>query len=450
MIGVGEPWYAPGRMSASSRDTLADETPLVEGASTLLGEREQGDDEGDPFGDLGPGSTVGERYLLERVLGRGSTGVVFEASHVVIGKRVALKCLHPQHATLRNVVARFFREAKIAATVEHPNVIQVFDGGRDGDVLFLAMERLEGESLGDRLDRGPLPIAQAVELFVAIMDGVAAVHERGVVHRDLKPDNIFLAKDRTGAAITPKVLDFGISKLKEPGLRELTGMNMVMGTPYYMAPEQIASARDVDARADVYSLGVMLYVALMGAGPYGNDSVLDVFRRAQSGDPRPFEAMRDEVPEGIVSVVEKAMRPEVGDRYGSVAELRDALALASIARDTDPPEDERRVTVRDLVSPVAGRERGVVVIGAPPRIEEAVTPKDVRIDAASDPARIENRSTLAMGAVDEGGSGARVPSQPPPEVIEVEHLPRWAYAALAGAAIVTLSALAIATLALML
>ncbi|HEY8429972.1 MAG TPA: serine/threonine-protein kinase [Sandaracinaceae bacterium] len=419
-------------MSAGSRDTLSD-AELPDGGATLRPDAPGASVDG--FGDLGPGSTVGERYLLERELGRGTTGIVFEASHLVIGKRVALKCLHPQHSWNATAVARFFREAKIAATVEHPNVIAVFDGGRDGDVLFIAMERLEGESLGDRLDRGPLPLAQAVELFLGIADGVAAVHEKGVVHRDLKPDNIFLAVDRSGALITPKVLDFGISKLKEPGLRELTTMGVVMGTPFYMAPEQIASSRDVDVRADVYSLGVMLYEALMGEVPYANDSVLDLFQRAKSGDPRPFEAMREELPEDIVRIVEKAMRPDRADRFASVAELRDALrAVPIVRRDTDPPpERDHRATLQDVPSPLAGPEPVRRVAGRAPepvRLEEAVTPH--RVDLAPDaPDRIEARPTIGHGP------------------IVVARVPSWVWLALAAAALTTLGALGLALAALL-
>lgn len=354
-MAKGEPQHE------SSRDTIHDDglgsgrtihSTVASGSISI--ELEAPDRDLDAFGDLKPGAQLG-RYRIDGVLGKGATGVVFLASHVVIGKRVALKCLYPQHSASPNAVERFFREAKIAATVEHPNVIQVFDGGRENDVLYLAMERLEGESLADRIDRGALALGDALDVFLGIMDGVAAVHECGVVHRDLKPDNIFLVRTRSGGPGVPKVLDFGISKLKDPGLRELTTLGTVMGTPVYMAPEQISSSRDVDARADVYSLGVMLYEALAGDVPYPEESVIEIFRRAQRGDAEPLERVRPDVPAAVARVVEKAMTPSRDERFASVSEMRDALEGARLA-DTKPaaerpsalPDEDCRATVADL------------------------------------------------------------------------------------------------------
>ena len=436
----------------SSRDTIHDEgegarTNVVEtlpsSSISLEIETDDGEDDDsdlDAFGDLKPGAKLG-RYQIDGVLGKGATGVVFLASHLVIGKRVALKCLYPQHSTSRNAVERFFREAKIAATVEHPNVIQVFDGGREKDVLYLAMERLEGESLADRIDRGKLSVDDALDLFLAIMDGVSAVHERGVVHRDLKPDNIFLVASRTGGSGIPKVLDFGISKLKEPGLRELTTLGTVMGTPFYMAPEQVTNSRDVDARADVYSLGVMLYEALVGDVPYAEESVIEIFRRAQAGDAPPLERERPDVPAPVVRVVEKAMRPDRKDRFASVSDMRDALATARAA-DTKPsrerpsalPEEDRRATVADLPPAPDNRETIADVMSplhAPPplRIEEAVTPHS--LSAREDPAE---RPTLALLSA--------------PPLVPMRVVPEWTWWALGVAAAVTFVSIVVAITAL--
>jgi len=440
----------------SSRDTIHDEGA---GASTNVGEElpsssisleietDDGDGDGehdsdlDAFGDLKPGAKLG-RYQIDGVLGKGATGVVFLASHLVIGKRVALKCLYPQHSSSRNAVERFFREAKIAATVEHPNVIQVFDGGREKDVLYLAMERLEGESLADRIDRGKLSVDDALDLFLAIMDGVSAVHERGVVHRDLKPDNIFLVASRTGGAGVPKVLDFGISKLKEPGLRELTTLGTVMGTPFYMAPEQVTNSRDVDARADVYSLGVMLYEALVGDVPYAEESVIEIFRRAQEGDAAPLERARPDVPAAVVRVVEKAMRPRRQDRFATVRDMRDGLAAARTA-DTKPsrerpsalPAEDRRATVADL-PPARDNRETIADVMSPlhalppqPRIEEAVTPHAL---SASDDA--PERPTVALLST--------------PPLVPVPVVPEWTWWALGVAAAVTFVSIVVAITAI--
>lgn len=397
-------------------DTLHDRPLAEHGADSIphLAAPHAADDVLDAFGDLVPGKTLGGRYRIESLIGRGATGVVFEGSHLVIGKRVALKCLYPQRAAERNAVERFFREARIAATVEHPHVIQVFDGGHEGGVLFLAMERLEGESLGERLDRGAMAIDEALEVFGRIMDGVAAVHARGVVHRDLKPDNVYLAHQH-GRALTPKVLDFGISKLKEPG-RDLTALGTVLGTPVYMAPEQIANTRDVDARADVYSLGVMLYEALTGALPYGDDSLVDLFRRSQRGDATPVRALRPEVPPALAQVVEKALRPDPSHRFASVDEMRAAL-LTARRSDTDPsapnlaPGDDPRPTVRGAMSPFA-----------------------YALGAADEP--LMDRPTVPPGSPASGTSPIS------------RRTPRWVPWALAVAGVMTVSGWGIALLAL--
>lgn len=339
----------------------------------------------DPFGDLSTGAELGGRYRLERILGKGATGVVFEASHLVIGKRVALKCLYPHHRTKATAVERFFREARIAATVEHPNVIQVFDGGDEKDTLYLAMELLKGESLGDRIERGPLSVNDAVRIFIGIMDGVAAVHARGVVHRDLKPDNIFLVEPRRASdPPIPKVLDFGISKLKEPGRRELTTLGTVMGTPFYMAPEQMANTRDVDARADVYSLGVMLYEALSGQVPYFAESVLDIFKAAQSDNAPPVEQLRNDVPAELSQIVRRAMRPSREERHASVAEMVKELRRAAVLMGTADLNDDVRETVRDVTSPLIEHERRSTATGS----SEAHTP------AAGGAVPFEERETL--------------------------------------------------------
>ncbi|MCA9609001.1 MAG: serine/threonine protein kinase, partial [Myxococcales bacterium] len=213
------------------------------------------------FEPLRAGQQVG-RYRIERMLGQGATGIVYEASHVVVGRRVALKCLFPHMAAQPVLVQRLFREAQIAAKVEHPNVVQVYDGGRHGETYYLAMELLEGRTLSALIEEGRRPVREVADIMRQVMSGVAAVHDEGVVHRDLKPDNIYLQMipdDPLHHGI-PKVLDFGVSKLKEQGgSSKLTAMGMVMGTPYYMAPEQVTDTSGVDQRADVYSLGVILY-----------------------------------------------------------------------------------------------------------------------------------------------------------------------------------------------
>ncbi|MCB9597931.1 MAG: serine/threonine protein kinase [Sandaracinaceae bacterium] len=306
----------------------------------------------DPFGHLTTGAELGGRYRLERIIGRGACGVVFEASHMVIGKKVAVKCLYPQLRSHPTLVERFFREARIAATVDHPHVIKVFDGGDEKNTLFLAMELLQGETLAERLDRGALAVGDAVEVFLKILDGVAAVHDKGVVHRDLKPENVYMTRAEGAIEGDPKVLDFGVSKLKQPGRKELTVLGAVMGTPYYMAPEQMLSAKDVDARADVYSLGVMLYEAITGELPYDGDNIADIFTAAKAGDWVPLEQTSADVSPLLSRVVEKAMQVDREARFGSVREMHRALLAAHEMGKFDPNMDAAR-TVDDMRSPLA-------------------------------------------------------------------------------------------------
>jgi serine/threonine-protein kinase len=282
--------------------------------------------------DLPNGTIIGGRYTIEGVLGRGAMGVVYSAAHSGIGQRVALKYLNPAAAQNAGSVKRFFRESQIAALVKHRNIVEIFDGGRHGQSHFLVMERLEGRTLSQALTEGQLPLDEIIRVFLETMDGVAAVHERGVVHRDLKPDNVFLTIEngRPQGLGRPKVLDFGVSKLKQPDPSgKLTVTGMVMGTPHYMAPEQFADAGSVDAQADVYSLGIMLYEALTGTVPYDGEGVLSIYRQASEGRAAPIRHVRPGVPPPLEAVVRRAMQPEKRNRFASVQEMREALETAA-------------------------------------------------------------------------------------------------------------------------
>ncbi len=337
-------------MPASLRDALAKKPIQLAGefdfddvgpTEIVSEEAQKALDDLPMFEPLRAGQEVG-RYRIERMLGRGATGVVYEASHVVVGRRVALKCLFPHMAVQPVLVQRLFREAQIAAKVEHPNVVQVYDGGRHGDTFYLAMELLEGRAFSELIEEGRRPVREVVEIVIQVMSGVAAVHEVGVVHRDLKPDNIYLQmipEDPLHPGL-PKVLDFGVSKLKEQGAAgsKLTAMGMVMGTPYYMAPEQVTDTSGVDQRADVYSLGVILYEALAGELPYKGHSVVEIFTQAQDGRPVPIRQLRPEVPPSLEALIARAMCPDKEARFASVHEMKEALEAVDF--DAAEPEEE--------------------------------------------------------------------------------------------------------------
>ena len=230
--------------------------------------------------ELDVGSEVDGRYRIIELIGEGGMGKVYLAEHVEIGKRVALKVLHPSYSRMPDLVERFRREARAASKIGHPNIVDVTDFGAtaDGSVYFV-MEYLEGVELGSVIEReGALDVARALRITGQICRALSAAHREGIIHRDLKPENIFLIT-RDGEADVVKVLDFGIAKTTEAEAareRRLTSPGMAMGTPEYMAPEQ-AAGRPADARTDIYSLGAIMYEMVTGAAA--------VLRRQLHGDP---------------------------------------------------------------------------------------------------------------------------------------------------------------------
>jgi serine/threonine-protein kinase len=249
-------------------------------------------------------ATIGPYRMLRR-LGQGGMGAVYEAVHETIERRVAIKLLHPEYAQNPDVMARFFNEARAVNRIDHPGLVQVSDYGRLPDgVAYIVMEFLKGESLGSRIRNldGALPLAQTLQLARQIADALTAAHEKGIVHRDLKPDNVMIVPD----AVAPggertKLLDFGIAKLAEeaqPG-RPRTRVDAVMGTPHYIAPEQCRKANAVDDKADVYSLGVMLYQMLCGRLPFDGEGAGEILAKHLYEQPPAFGRWSGPSPERI-------------------------------------------------------------------------------------------------------------------------------------------------------
>lgn len=292
-----------------------------------------------PSGDLPvePGMLVGGRWLLLRELGRGATGVVFEASDSA-GQRIAVKVLLPRWRTNETLVERFVREARVLMRIQSPHVGRLIDVGNldvdQGALPFLALEYLEGTDL-DRvlLTKGRVPFQQAFRWCADACDGVAEAHELGVVHRDLKPSNVFLATSGSSAPPTVKVLDFGLATDDVANARasKITQVGRVMGSPYYMAPEQMMSSSDVDPRSDVWSMGATLYELVTGDVPFRGESELEIFANVMTKPPQPMRAGLDEhAPPEVEAVVLKCLRRERGDRFESMRDLATALrAIAS-------------------------------------------------------------------------------------------------------------------------
>ncbi|MDQ3038049.1 MAG: serine/threonine protein kinase, partial [Myxococcota bacterium] len=269
-----------------------------------------------------------DRYRIEAELDSGGFGTVYRARHAVIGRVVALKLLHPSRESSLEVIERFLREARILSAISSPHVVQVIDAGMTEDrQIFLAMELLEGESLAKRIQRaGPLAIRDAIRVAREIAIGLAAAHAAGIVHRDLKPANVFLARTPDGREIA-KVLDFGISKSRGRGGESVITMTgAVLGTPHYMAPEQLHGARDVDGRADLYALAVCLYEMLSGQLPYEASSLESLISQRLSEPHRPLSERSVRLPDALISLVDRGLARDPDARFRSAIEMEAALA----------------------------------------------------------------------------------------------------------------------------
>jgi serine/threonine-protein kinase len=326
------------------------------------------------------GAELEGRYRILRRLGEGGMGAVYEAEHTAIGRRVAIKVLHAHVARMPDAVKRFAREARAAAEIGHPNIVEVFDTGTHLGEPFLVMELLKGETLAERLARPEMvPCEEACGIIGYVLSALAAAHSKGIIHRDLKPENVFLRAGEGEASV--KLLDFGVSKFRRAGatLEQTTQEGIPLGTPAYMAPEQWMGRRDIDHRADLFAVGVMLYELLTGGLPYEGSNQGELFLEIVRGSSMPIgpSLLEEDVPSGLDAVVLRALDRERERRFSSAREFLDALrpyGAASIEVVDDPPakveEDPAVVSTRRAlrVAPTyaAAPKRGVPieVVGA--------------------------------------------------------------------------------------
>jgi serine/threonine-protein kinase len=328
-----------------------------------------------------PGQVLAGKYQVERVLGQGGMGVVVAAHHVQLDTKVAIKLLLPEMLNNREVVARFAREARAAVKITSEHVARVLDVGTlETGAPYMVMEFLEGGDLAAWLkQRGPLPIEQAVDFVLQACVAVAEAHGIGIVHRDLKPANLFCIK-RPDGQLSIKVLDFGISKLTggasgtDPTGMSVTKTSAVMGSPLYMSPEQMQSAKGADAQSDIWALGVILYEFLTGRVPFDGEAATEVAVNVVMRAPAPLRGFRPDVAPGLEAVVLKCLEKDRAHRFRNVAEL--AVGLAPFA----PPR------AAAAVERIAGTIHAAGLSGAPPPLIPSSPPVAPTVMAGTSPA----------------------------------------------------------------
>lgn len=271
------------------------------------------------------GEVIDGRYELKRVLGVGMSGAVYEAHHKYTHRAVAVKVMHQQLVSDDNAVARFLREAKSVAKIGHPAIVEVIDAGETRDRMpFVALELLHGRSLGRALSEGPLPAASVIAVGVEILDGLAAAHGVGIVHRDMKPDNIFLLAEPGQSSL--KILDFGVAKnLNSTGASGvLTRPGATIGTPSYMSPEQ-ARAGELDVRTDLWSTGALLFHAAAGRPPFHESSIPALLLKLVTQRPPRLAEFCPAAPAALQRAVDGALEPDLNARWRTAREMQAAL-----------------------------------------------------------------------------------------------------------------------------
>ncbi len=377
------------------------ELKLVSGTIKRV-ETEAVKDPGAPLrmGPVAVGDVINGRYLIERELGIGGVGIVYAARNIELDEQVALKFLRNEAMTDPGIVARFAREAKAAVSIKSEYVATVYDVGMlPNGVPFFVMEYLEGKNFTAVLEeRRSLAPQEAAEYTLQVCEALAMAHSKGIVHRDIKPDNLMLTERATGMHIV-KVLDFGISKAALTG--QLFGENLpmvttsnLMGTPMYMSPEQVRCQDNVDVRCDVWSLGMVLYEMITGSVPFHATTVPELCAAILEAQPDPIEAFRRDVPSGLSEVIYKCLEKDVSKRFQNIAEL--AMALLPFAPKRARLCAERAVSVLAATGRISGNMKIESV--APSAMESGPQPVVGVPPAAAVPQFAETPASLPISA----------------------------------------------------
>ena len=369
------------------------------------------------------GTVVANKYELLGVLGVGGMGAVYEALHRYTGKKVALKLLHSRLITSEQHAARFLREAKAAASIGHPNITDVPDAGREPDgTLYIVMDLLTGEDLATAMSRAGLSTAEVVDIAKQMLAGLAAAHERGIIHRDVKPDNVFLTRDDRGN-VHVSILDFGIAKHLQGGPdASITLAGTIIGTPYYMSPEQ-ARGDPVDARTDLWSTGAVLFHCLAGRPPFEEENYNKLIVKILTKRAPSLAAARPDLPQWLTRTVDRALEPDATLRWQSAKEMAEALEspgapVSGLDWDDDP--DMPRSEPPAAGGPALGTGATPFSTQTPSAIHRALVPQDAAtVDLAAPKgapgaARNDEQSSPMAREIPMAPLLPSVPGMPPP------------------------------------
>lgn len=362
--------------------------------------------------NVSPGEVFLGKYRIEKVLGQGGMGVVVSARHLELDELVAIKFLHPTFAAQQEQVERFLREGRAAAKIKSEHVARVRDVGKaDNGSPYMILEHLTGSDLGQLIkNEGKVAIPDAVEYVLQACEALAEAHTSGIVHRDLKPANLFLIERADGSPCV-KLLDFGISKLLDSTDAALTATNGMMGSPLYMAPEQLAAAKNVDKRADLWALGVILYELLTAERPFQAETLPQLVLRVATDKPTPIRTYLPDIPAGLEQLIDKCLSKPVDDRFADVGAL--AKALEPFAPPEAIPSIERIHRVLSAATTGGGRRQRTVRTSPAPESSVPVAPLS-QVEAAETLATANPAAAAPLVSTNLGGSVQTKPPEPPP------------------------------------